>query len=374
MRMVVSEKPAGGGGREAICCGPAARAMDVTSTGEKARLPGPAAGTSTTGSEDGIALLLVLWVLTILTVIVLSFSYMARTETLSALSFKQGMAEKFMAEAGIERGIMEIFYRRMNLNNPLPEMEVWKTDGTPYTVEMSNGRSTVSITDESGKVDINQIKDVNSDILRHLLINLGVKKEDSDVIVDSILDWKDPDDLVHINGAESEYYESLPHPYKAKNADLDTLEELLLVKGMTPEILYGNGEKKGLIDFITINSKTSQINALAAPKEVLESIPGIAPEDADQIISLRQNQDAASAASIQALISKVPPPFNAYIGVSGSSSTFSIESVGYAGDGKTGYAIRATVLIDGSNSYRYVYYKSPSDFTLDIKNGSDSGS
>jgi general secretion pathway protein K len=329
----------------------------------------------TATSENGIALLLVLWVLTILTVIVLSFSYMARTETLSALSFRQGMTEKFIAEAGIERGIMEIFYRKMNLNNPLPDMAPWQTDGTPYTVEAGNGKSTVSITDESGKVDINQIKDVNSDILRNLLVNLGVKKEDSDVIVDSILDWKDPDDLVHTNGAESEYYESLPHPYKAKNADFDTLEELLLVKGMTPGILYGDGGKKGLIDFLTINAKTSQINALAAPKEVLESIPGMDPEVADQIISLRQNQDAATAASVQALISKVPPPFNAFIGISGNSSTFTIEAVGYTGDGKTGYAIRATVLIDGSDSYRYVYYKSPSDFTLDVKqNDSDTGS
>jgi len=353
-----------------------AKVLDMSSAEKKTGLSGfRAAGTA--GSEDGIALLLVLWVLTILTVIVFSFSYMARTETLSALAFKQGLQQKFIAEAGIERGIMEIFYRRMNLNNPAPQegMEVWKTDGTPYKVKMSNGRCTVSITDESGKVDINQIKDVNSDILRNLLVSLGVKKEDSDVIVDSILDWKDPDDLVHANGAESEYYESLPHPYKAKNADFDTLEELLLVKGMTPEILYGSGGKKGLIDFLTINSNTNRINVLAAPKEVLEAIPGIGSEVADQIISLRGNaQDQASIATIQGLISKVPPPFNGFISATGNGSTFSIESVGYSGDGKTGYAIRATVLIDGNDSYKYVYYKSPSDFASGIKHDNNTGS
>ncbi|MEJ2697491.1 MAG: type II secretion system protein GspK [Candidatus Sulfobium sp.] len=334
-------------------------------------------GWSAAGPEKGIALLLVLWVLTILTVIVLSFSYMARTETLSALSFRQGLQEKFLAEAGIERGITEIFYRRTNLNNPAPQqgMEVWKTDGTPYTAEMSKGKYTVSITDESGKVDINQIKDVNSDILRNLLVNLGVKKEDSDVIVDSILDWKDPDDLIHASGAESEYYESLPRPYTAKNADFDTLEELLLVKGMTPGILYGNGGKKGLIDFLTINAKTNRINALAAPKEVLEAIPGITPEIVQEIISLRENtQGQAAATSIQGLISKVPPPFSNYIGVTTGGSTFSIEAIGRTHERKTGYAIRATVLIDGNDSYRYVYYKSPSDFATGIKHDNDTGS
>ncbi len=49
---------------------------------------------------------------------------------------------------------------------------------------------------------------------------------------------------------------SLPNPYKAKNANFDTLEELLLVKGMTSEILYGNKEKKGIIDLLTIYSRT----------------------------------------------------------------------------------------------------------------------
>ena len=60
------------------------------------------------------------------------------------------------------------------------------------------------------------------------------------MIVDSIQDWRDPDNLHRFNGAEDDYYLSLPTPYRAKNADFESLDELLLVKGMTPEILYGN--------------------------------------------------------------------------------------------------------------------------------------
>jgi type II secretory pathway component PulK len=57
---------------------------------------------------------MVLWVLTILTVMVFSFSYMARTEAYAALSFRQTIEKKFLAEAGIERGMAELFYISTN--------------------------------------------------------------------------------------------------------------------------------------------------------------------------------------------------------------------------------------------------------------------
>ena len=74
-------------------------------------------------------------------------------------------------------------------------------------------------------------------ILRNLINSLDLPGEDKDLlvntIVDSILDWKDPDDFHRLQGAESDYYQSLPHPYKAKNGNFDTVEELILVKGVT---------------------------------------------------------------------------------------------------------------------------------------------
>jgi len=88
-------------------------------------------------NESGIALLIVLWVMVILMVIVFSFSLLARTETYSALAFKEGVEKKFLAEAGIERGIMELFYRQRNLN--VEGSEVWKTDGTTYSETLGVG-------------------------------------------------------------------------------------------------------------------------------------------------------------------------------------------------------------------------------------------
>jgi general secretion pathway protein K len=307
-------------------------------------------------SQEGIALLLVLWVLTILMVIVLSFSFMARTETYSTLSFKEGIEKKFLAEAGIERGIMELFYRNVYKNQPLvlEGREVWKTDGTSYKAQTGDGYYTVKIIDESGKVDINTVSDV---VLKNLLISSGVQEEEIDTIVDSIMDWKDPDDFHRLHGVESDYYMSLQNPYKAKNANFDTLEELLLVKGMTSEILYGNSEKKGIINFLTVNSKINRININAAPKEVLMAVPGMTPEFADMIIDYRGTKEITNIQEIgiPAETSNLMAP---YISITGSN-TFTIEAVGYKGSGKGGYAIRATVTISGNNKYTYVYYKSP---------------
>lgn len=308
------------------------------------------------GSEEGIALLFVLWVLTILMVIVLSFSYATRTETYSTLSFKEGIENKFLAEAGIERGIMELFYRNMYRDQDviLEGREVWKVDGTPFTGQLGGGNYTVGIIDESGKIDINNLTDLSGIILKSLLMNSGVQEEAANTIVDSILDWRDPDDLYRTSGAESDYYMTLPNPYKAKNANFDTLEELLLVKGMTPAILYGSAEKKGIIDFITIYSNSPMISANAAPKEVLTAIPGITPEIADVIISSRGEKKITNLQEFG-----VPVESFRYLGVH-ESGIFTIESVGHKGSEKKGYAIKATVSISvGANEYKYRYYKTP---------------
>ncbi len=321
----------------------------------------------TLASQKGIALFLVLWVLTILMVIVFSFSFMARTETHSTLSFKERMEKKFIAEAGLERGIMELFYRSVYKNQTLiiEGSEVWKTDGTSYNGQIGDGHYTVSVMDESGKVDINTASDI---VFKNLLINVGVQGEEIDTIVDSIMDWRDPDDFHRLHGAESDYYMSLPNPYSAKNANFDTLEELLLVKGMTSEILYGSasgGEKRGLINFLTVNSKTNRININAAPKEVLMAIPGMTPEIVDIIIEYRETKELVNIQEI-GIPGETYTPMAPYISI-GGTNTFTIESVGYKGSEKGGYAIRATVTIAGNNEYTYLYYKSPASINSGSK-------
>ena len=309
-------------------------------------------------SEKGIALLMVLWILTMLTVMVFSFSYMARTEAYASLSFRRTIEKKFLAEAGLERGITELFYMNTNKNKTAvsAEDEVWRMDGRPYTILTQNGYYTVGITNEAGKVDINTTPEL---LLRNLLLNLGLKPGDVDIIVDSAMDWKDSDDLHRLHGAEDDYYMSLPNPYKAKNTNCETLEELLLVKGMSPEILYGDKGKKGIIDFLTINSRMTTININAAPREVLLAIPGITPELADSILTIRETRDIQDIQGILGNNYLLAAP---YVFPAGTNA-FTIESTGYKDTEKSGYTIRATVRPEGNNKFKYIYYKTPVDLT-----------
>src|SRR5512143_2188721 len=120
-----------------------------------------AAWRATAGGDKGIALIMVLWVLTVLMVIALSFSYMGKTESQTSLAFKQGIEKRFLAEAGIEKGIAEIIYTKMNQNPQvvLEGGEAWKMDGTLHTIKENDGYYTVSIIDESGKININTLTD-----------------------------------------------------------------------------------------------------------------------------------------------------------------------------------------------------------------------
>ncbi len=307
-------------------------------------------------NHKGIILIIVMWVLTILMVIVLSFSVMMRSETYATLAFREGMEKKFLAEAGIERGIIEIFYRNLYRGQEMLEedRQVWRTDGTPYTIPLSNGQFTIKILDDSGKIDINTLSDLSGIILKNLLLNSGVSEQEASSIVDSILDWKDADDFKRLNGAESDYYMSLPKPYKAKNAKFDTLEELLLVKGMNPEILFGDNEKKGIIDFLSVYSNSAAISITSAPREVLVAIPGFTPEIADEIITKREGLTASGVLNVT-----IPQESSRFVSQDGNSNVYTIQSAGYTSDEKSPFGIRATLVIEGNNKYRYVYYKSP---------------
>jgi general secretion pathway protein K len=215
------------------------------------------------------------------------------------------------------------------------------------------------LVDESGKIDLNLAPEV---ILRNLINSLNLPAEDKDLlvntIVDSILDWKDPDDFHRLQGAENDYYQSLPHPYKAKNGNFDTVEELILVKGVTPEILYGNDQKPGLVDFLTVQAKTNKINLNAAPQPVLLALPGMTPEIAEAVTAYRQDKEIQSLQEIAGLLGEAQAQLAPYVTVA-AGNTFTLESRGYKKNGQAGYGIQAKVILEGNNQYRYLSYKNP---------------
>jgi general secretion pathway protein K len=310
-------------------------------------------------SARGIALILVLWIVVILSMAALSLSLLTRTEALATLSAKEEMENKFLAEAGIRRGIMELFYRSANRNQQvlLEGFEVFQCDGRPYTADMADGHYRIGITDESGKINLNTLTDNNGIILKNLLMNNGVVEETAVIIVDSILDWKDKDNLHRLNGAEDEYYQSLPRPYKAKNAPFDSLEELVFVRGISRPILQGSAERKGILPFCTIYSTTDKINLQSAPPEVLKAIPGMTGDMIQRIVEYR---DLSPAAKVQPIATWIGGDFSAiapYV-TTAESNVYSIDAIGYKGNEKRNYAIRAIVAVEGAQKYRMMYFRS----------------
>lgn len=197
--------------------------------------------------ERGMALIVVLWILAFLGIIFTTFTFSMRTELAAAGNFREEAESYALAEAGVYRAAAEI----VNADRNAPPdstaydalNEHWHTNPDAYEgVPLGRGRYWVTVTDENSKIPLNgQISPQCDAMLRRLFSNAGVRDVKLlSTIVDSIQDWRDPDKLHRLNGAEDDYYLSRPTPYRAKNATFETIDELLLVKGMTPEILYGN--------------------------------------------------------------------------------------------------------------------------------------
>jgi general secretion pathway protein K len=262
----------------------------------------------------------------------------------------------------MNRAILEIFYRNANKNNTiiLDEMEIYQTDGSFHSGQTGEGHYQFAGMDETGKININLLTDTTALTLANLLLNLGVEKTQVDTIIDSILDWKDGDDLHRLHGAESDYYMSLPNPYKAKDANFDNLDELLLVKGMTRDILYGAEGRPGLIRYLTIYSSSVQINIYAASLDVLKAIPLMTEEIMQSIISYRTADNVKKDGSgFQSMLStsdyaKIAP----YV-TTADSNIYTVEAIGYKSPEAGYYGVRSVVRIESADRYKILYYQSP---------------
>jgi general secretion pathway protein K len=278
-------------------------------------------------NQDGIALIMALWIITILSMVVLEFSFAMRTEVHIAKNFQEETQLYAMAEGGVQRAVAELVYKHdpkvqemrktLNPNEIPPDKREWLTDGRDYKLQFDQGVCEVRIIGEGGKVNINLVSET---MLRKITTNVGVKIEANDTVVDSILDWRDADDLYRVNGAENDYYRSLKEPYDCKNGPLDAIEELLLVKGITPDLFYGKkfgkkgeGEEKvdpvGLKDIFSIYATGEQIDINSAPLPVLKVVLGIPGEIARLIVSAREEKGFESQ---QDLLLRVPELTNFY--------------------------------------------------------------
>ncbi len=189
----------------------------------------------------GVVLVATLWILAALIATVLTLSLTVRTEMRITAGFAESARAEAAAEAGIERAMVELEHSSpeyTRLDQAKSEIHSKRElDG------IRSGQYLVQVSDESGKLDLKAIAgeqggtDFCADVLSRLL------RPD---LAQAIGDWCDEDEDPRPFGAETDYYRRLHPPYTSRNAPPSSLDELLLAKGVTAQLLIGASGRRGV--------------------------------------------------------------------------------------------------------------------------------
>ena len=253
-------------------------------------------------SERGFALVMVLWILVLLTLLVVDFAFSTRLETTVVRNYLEEAQSYYLVQAAFHTALAEILegydytylqpednqlvFARRNPTDEEPNEAPYRTD-----LVFGAGFFSYDITDEESKININV---TTRPRLMTLLEQTGVEDViQRSIIADSVLDWIDPDPLHKLNGAEDDFYEDEGLNYEAKDGRIDTIEELLLVRGVTPTIFYGGVSQDGsetytgLVDFLTTTG--ARLNNNTASETVLRTL--YSKERADSIFDKREAKE-----------------------------------------------------------------------------------
>lgn len=211
-------------------------------------------------SRPGIVLIAVLVVTVLLSLTAYQFSELMLQEYAAAASSLKSQQARALADSGVYQ-VAAMLADKDTLtgtlaNNPYDNQAAFGGIQVPGNAEgnligrfsiigppdpdQTTSSQTIryGVTDEAGKLNINALVQIDStgQVAHDALMKLPNMTED---IADAIIDWIDADDNPRPNGAESSTYSGMQPPYRAKNGPLDSIEELLLVRGVTPRLLFG---------------------------------------------------------------------------------------------------------------------------------------
>lgn len=233
--------------------------------------------------QKGFALVLVLWVLSLLTIMAGSFALGMRRETSIITGIRNNAQALAVAESGIAMAEMMLLIPDQNKR--------WRADGSIYEINSADAKVRVRLLSEAGKIDINK---ADQTVLQGLMSFAPVDEEQQSRLVSAIIDWRDQDDLVQLNGAEKKEYQAAGLNYQPRNKPFQSIEELQLVLGMNESVFLW------IEPLVTVFSGQSQVTVQLAAKEVLQTIPGLDTGLVDSYI----------AARLESAINNLPaPPF-----------------------------------------------------------------
>jgi general secretion pathway protein K len=300
-------------------------------------------------NQRGVALVAVLWVFIFLFVVAFDFSASVREEGTAASRYSEETQGYYLALAGLE----DTLYSLMSQPAPTagggssPPADLF--DGSWRDGSVGAGRFRVRMTDEAGKINLNRVDEAT---LRIVFANLGIEEPRRSVLVDSILDWRDDDELHRLNGAESDYYRTLSPPYTAKNGPFDSVEELLWVQGMTSELFNGapEGGAEGirLREIFTVDSPTDRVNLRTAPAEVIHALTGLPLEKCREIVEARKALSEKTLGDMLKLLGVAAGDDSLRRFVFINPSVVTIEAAGRRESSSTERQVRAVVRLLGA--------------------------
>lgn len=278
-------------------------------------------------SQHGIALVLVLWVLLLLTIITGSFALMARMDRLEAHALLSGTQARLSAEAAINLAVLA-------LRDPEDETRM-RADGRLYQQEIDGILLEVSAIDERGKLDINATDELT---LANLFVGHGMELDAAELLAAAVMDWSDVDELERVNGAEEDAYLSAGLEIGPANRPFMMTEELLQVIGMEYE-LY-----RKLEPGITVFSRTGEPDPAFAPVEALMALPDITYEEAVNFVQERNSQQPGESLGTEL-------PNGLVVMEQGRGVTYSIQARATMPNG-VWEQLQATIRLGGTRSGR----------------------
>jgi general secretion pathway protein K len=216
-------------------------------------------------TQQGAALLLVMWLILLLSGLVAGYAAAARIESMQGNGLARGVAAREAARAGTE-------YAAARLLDPDPSRR-WAADGRDYRFQFDGAQVEVAVRDELGKIDLNA---ASHDLLLGFFLALGENRETANRLAGAILDWRDQDSLTQpAGGAEDADYASAGLAWGAKDAPFETVAELEQVLGMRPALFASAAQ------YLTVYSGSAMPDAHSADGIVLQAMGMDRPEPID---------------------------------------------------------------------------------------------
>lgn len=255
--------------------------------------------------QRGIALVIVLWLVVLLGIIAAGHARNVRSETQLAMRQLESARARALAEAGIHRAIFALLVADSGTD--------WPVDGTQQRINIDDRDVDVAIRDATGLVDLNA---AGASLLGELHAATGGAASRQQEIVDAILDWRDPDDLMHLHGAEDDDYSAARFGWTSRDAAFSSVDELRYVIGMTPQRFAA------LAPYVTVYSGQAGLNLEYAPPVLISKLTGRTVETAGADVMPPSDNRLSGRATVRA------GTYHIYAGAAGNDGVFSsVETV-----------------------------------------------